>query len=269
MKKYLLLILILLLLTSCKTKELKEEYPKFVSKCYETSITLDGWFEFFCIEASKKNAEIKDTLNNYELGNSTTYTFDGYNLKYKTLDGYYIPIYDENNIEISKVEPMYPSYSTSKEKRSYIKLINNYFNEKKFKNKIDISDLKDLNIDDSLKDKLVLYFNNAFDSEPSNLGEYTEIPVVNIVDSLIENNYYFRVGYYIEYGNIKKINIEIIYKDKYLENINESHPLYSLYKNTKEVEKWIIDNQSFDISKYENYSSDLEILNDTLKGIIS
>jgi hypothetical protein len=245
------------------------ETPKYISKCYIGNIDKDGWFKFLCIELPKINKNSNETTNNFVYDGNASYVFDGINLKYKTLDGYYIPMYDDNNNEISKVEAAYPSYSISKSYREDIKKINKFLNDKKFERKISIEDLDTIDFKVVTKEELVFMFNSAFDKTPSDLGNYINIPFVSIAKSIYVDDYFYQVGYYCEYGNIRKIDIEVIYDgDVYLSNLvinNEaSNGQIILYKKLKEIEEYIITNQDFEITKFKEFDESLKPLSNLL-----
>lgn len=262
-----------LLITGCsnnnKMKEEKIEIPKFVSKCYTGEIDKEGWFKFLCIELPKKNRNVKETLDNYIFNESVSYVFDGINLKYKTLDGYYIPVYDDNKNEISKIEAAYPSYSTSKQYREDIRKINKFLNDKKFERKISIDDLDTIDFKVVTKEELVFMFNSAFDKTPSDLGNYINIPFVAIVNSNYVDDYFYQIGYYCEYGNIRKIDIEVIYEnDNYLSNLvsnhNASNEQILFYEKIKEIETNIIVKQNLDIINFNEYDESFKPLSNLL-----
>lgn len=272
------LIIVSLLITGCsETNEIKSEateFPKYVSKCYISDIDYNGWFKYLCIELSKKNNNVKEVADNYRFDESANYVFDGINLKYKSLDEFYIPVYDENKNEISKVEAPYPSYSVSKKYRDEVKKINKFLNDKKFKNEISLYDLKDLDTKFFSKDELVSMFNYAYTKEPVELGNYIDLPFASIINSISNNGFCFQVGYYSEYGNISKINIEIVYDDgKHLSDLvskgESSKEQNELYSKINKIEQYIILEQKLDISKSDDYDDSLKLLLNVLKGIVS
>lgn len=257
-------------------KQLKKvknvESPAFVSKCVVEEGT-DQWFNYFCIELPKKDKEKKSVDGNYKFDNTVAYTFDGINLKYKNLDDHYIPIYDNNNKEIDKVEAPYPSLSVSTVYRDEIKTINKFFNEKKFSKKISIKDLIELELQKIKKETLINMFNMAYDKKPISLGKYINLPFVSILSSVSDNGYIFQVGYYVEYGNVIKVNIEIIYDDgTYLSDLvaNEGASItqQNLDNKITKIEEFIILNQDFDISNCSAYDESLKMLLNVMKRII-
>lgn len=260
------LCIILLLNSSGCNKEESNEFVglPYVSKCVYVDKE-DGWFDYFCIELSKKDEAKKSVDGNYEFNQDTNYIFDGINLKYQTLDDHYIPIYDKTNKEVDKVDAPYPSLSVSATYRDEMKRINTFFNNKKFAEKITGEDLKDLQLDKIDKETLVNLFNMAYEKDPIELGEYINIPSISIKSSILNNDYQFQVGYFAEYGNIIKINIEVLYEDgtylsDLISNDDSTNEQDELYKKLNNIEDFIIYNQKFDISKYSGYNKELEAL---------
>lgn len=95
----------------------------------------DGWIYLFEIN-------YQNNVNDKKL-----YIFDGYNLKYDKLDGYYIPVIDSTTgKEVDRVIPNYITLGISEKYKEDIKKISDFFNEKQFTNKITLKDLNSLNI---------------------------------------------------------------------------------------------------------------------------
>lgn len=268
---------ILIILSGCDRKiELedthKKEYPAFVSKCVFNNET-DQWFNYFCLELPKLDTKKKSGINNYKFDDNAVYVFDGINLKYKQLDNYYIPIYDKNNMEIGKTDAAFPSLSVSTFYREEVQAINNFFNEKQFSKEISLNDLAGLEISKIEKEILIDMFNRAYHKEPAELGDYLGLPFVAILSSISTNGYIFQVGYYVEYGNIIKVNIEVIYDNgTYLsdlvsnKNLDAEQEAFS--NKLSRLEKFILLNQDFDISKADEYDESLKILLNLMKRII-
>lgn len=278
MKKiFMLLIFCSIFLVACGKNDNSKlvnsnEKIKFVSKC-TTIERNDGWFYYFCIEPMKKDISTDNVKDNYELNEYTNYVFDGVNLKHNSLENYYIPIYDQNNNEIDKTEAPYPTLSISTLYRDEIKIINDFFNKKKFANEIKESDLNELNLTYFDKKVLINMFNSAYLSEPIELGKYINLPFVEIVSSISENGYRFQVGYYVQYGTINKIDIEVLYDNgTYLSDIiadeNASMEQQQLFQKISNIEKYVIQEQSFNISNSDSYDNSLKKLSSVMKRII-
>ena len=269
-----LCIILLLFSSGCNKEEsIENDGLSYVSKCVYVD-KQDGWFDYFCIELSKKDKTKSSVDGNYEFNQDTNYIFDGINLKYQTIENHYIPIYDKTNKEVDKVDAPYPSLSVSATYRDEIKRINTFFSNKKFTKKITVEDLKDLQLDKIDKETLVNLFNMAYEKDPIELGKYINLPSILVTSSISNNGYQFQVGYFAEYGNITKINIEVIYDDgTYLSDLisngDSTNEQEELYKKINSIENSVISNQNFDISQYSDYNKTLEPLLNLMNRIVS
>lgn len=271
MKKIMIILMVSLLLIGCSKVSENDITVSYVSKCV-TKEKSDGWFEIFCIEPLKKDQNLKEVKNNYVYNDKTAYSFDGYNLKYKEIKDCYIPIYDKKGNEVGKVPTSVPSFATSKIYRNEIKEISSFFNTQKFKTKITLNDLEELKIKKIDKQELVNLFNEAFEKQPIEIGKFKNIPILNIIQSEPSDDYIFQVGYYCEYGTIKKINIEVIFNNNtYLSDLaqkkNPKKECLNMYKDIEAFEKYILENQELDISKSNIYKKEYNTLLILLKSI--
>lgn len=267
-KLFLLLIIIFLIVCGCNSSNLNENENNtinFISKCSFRDGE-DGWFKYLCIDVSKKNKNINIIEDNYIFDDKVTYVFDGINLKYQSIENYYIPIYDEEKNEIGRLSSNYPSLSISKELKDEIKEINTYFNKYKFKNKITIDDLKSLNLTFINVHELIDMFNEAIENNPKKLGKYINLPFVSIKQSLNEGGFKYQVGYYLEYGNIRKVDLEVII-EKDSQKVNSDKKYKKLKEDLKLFEKYILQYQTFDISGCDIYSEDYQLLYNLLLGL--
>ncbi len=235
-----------LILTKAKAEETKYEEESYTLK-YAYNARDDGWYDAFKIY-------IKND------GNSV-YNFNGYNLKYDKLDGYYIPVIDEHGNIVYKIDPPSPTLAYSDDYRDDIKSINNLFNEKQFKSKISFDDIKDLNLTKLDKNYIVNLFNKAIESEElTEKGEYIDNIVYGRVesestDSNLKGNYI--LTYTIDYGYISNIYIDF-------ENTNGEYISSKKGKNSKEqnlmasldnVEKEILNNNQQNLSKVKEFNN--------------
>lgn len=155
---------------------------------------------------------------------SVRISFNGYNMRYKELDGYYIKYIDEDTKEVLYTQtPAFPTLSVSEVYGDDVKNINNYFNEKQFKESISISDLNELQIDNFDKNYLVELFNSAIEGELiTEKGNYPDSTLFQFVD--FESNDEdikgtYQLSYMIDFGKVTKINIEFINENnEYLSN---------------------------------------------------
>lgn len=271
MRKIMIIIMVSLLLIGCSKVSENNITVTYVSKCV-TKEKSDGWFEIFCIEPLKKDQNLKEVKNNYVYNDKTTYSFDGYNLKHKEIKDCYIPIYDKKGNEVGKVPTSVPSFATSKIYRDEIEEISSFFNTQKFKTKITLNDLEELKIKKIDKQELVNLFNEAFEKQPIEIGKFKNIPILNIIQSEPNDDYIFQVGYYCEYGTIKKINIEVIFNNNtYLSDLaqkkNPKKEYISMQEDIEVLEKYILENQELDISKSNIYKEEYKTLLILLKSI--
>ena len=269
--KIIKIIIVSLLLVGCSKVSENDITATYVSKCVAKEKN-DGWFEIFCIEPLKKDQNLKEVKNNYFYNDKTTYSFDGYNLKYKEIKDCYIPIYDKKGNEVGKVPTSVPSFATSKIYRDEIKEISSFFNTQKFKTKITLNDLEELKIKKIDKQELVNLFNEAFEKEPIEVGKFKNIPILNIIQSESSDDYIFQVGYYCEYGVIQKINIEVIFNNNtYLSDLvqkkNPKKEYINMQEDIETFEKYILENQDLDISKSNAYKKEYKKLSGLLISI--
>lgn len=264
MKRKIILVLCIILLVGC---EKKSESPEFVVKC-SNKLGEDGWIKAFCISAHKKNSNTDRVKDNYVLNNETSYYYDGYNLKHRRLENYYIPEYDKYGNEVGKFESE-PTLSRSVFHRKDVKNITAFFEEKKFKSEITIDDLNDLKLERIDKKEIVEMFNEAIKSEPRELGKYLNIVFLDYLQTESNANYKFQVGYYLEYGNIIDVDLEIIFNDgNYLSDLVKKGKTTKEYKemqnDLENFEKYILEEQNFEISEASNYNEKYKKLNEIL-----
>lgn len=213
--------------------------PTFNQEKYSILEGDDGWFYAFEISYPK------DTSYNI------TYMFDGYNLKYKELDGYKVPVKDEKGNILYEVSPNYITLSISKDHKSDIHLINDYFNEKQFQSTISSKDLVDLKLDIIDKDLIINCFNKAIISDMQKTpGKYYDKSFVNRISTKSTSKDLvgeWQLSYLNNFGYIKEAKIEFIFEDgTYLSDLAKKDNNYlDLLNNIKTIENKIISNQSY------------------------
>lgn len=203
----------------------------------------DGWvnvFEIYYDKAGEKNS----------------YLFDGYNLKYKELEGYYVPVLNIDGEEVYRVNPNYITLSISEKHKTDIRKISTFFNEKQFVSEISIDNLKELDVTTIKKDYLVELFNKTIKSElKTNTGDYYNSSFVNKVelpssDDSMKGNW--QISYLIDFGYISEVNIEFISSEgKYVSDIESSNANLSknrMFEDIEKLENSIIKNQSFEVN---------------------
>lgn len=211
----------------------------------------DGWIYTFEINYPIDDSEI-------------VYMFDGYNLKYKELDGYYVPVVDDaTNEEIYRITPNYITLSISEEYKWDIQKIVKYFNEKQFIDEISISDLESLDILTISKEYLVDIFNRTINSElKTQPGEYYESSFTGRVyqkstDESMPGEW--QATYILSYGDIYDVNIEFITENGiYLSDKVEKNIISTTEKNLvsqiEAIENNIVSNQNVNSNEVSNTS---------------
>lgn len=207
---------------------------------------------------------------------SINYIFDGYNLKYRPNGTeYYVSYRDmETGEEKERIPSKYATLSTSAVYRDEIKLINNFFNEKKYQKTISIDDLSDLDIEKIDKDYLVDLFNKTIESKVKTTpGQYLEAPSLEWKTQKStdkENPGEWQVMYITDYGYIQDIEIEFIKSDDtYLSELANTRTISTkdskLLNQIEQLEKQILDNQAISLSKDDTtINSDLTNLLNSL-----
>ena len=189
--------------------------------------------------------------------------FDGCNLKYNELEGYYVNLYkDEDKDEIIDKFVTFPSLSTSDHsssknkilERDEVILINDYFNKKQFNHNISEKDLKELKIENFNKEDLIILYNDLISKDMSStLTEYKLYECDYRYDDF-QDGYKVFVGFLVQRSGIAKIEIDLIYKNnKYLsDKINDntaSQDEKEIYEYLQQIEKEIEETQNIDINR--------------------
>ncbi|GFZ29526.1 hypothetical protein CSC2_00520 [Clostridium zeae] len=242
-----------IILTSCSVSSSFKNSPPTYSYSSKTAIEEkeDGWLYFFSYEYSNNN---KDS--------NKSYIFNGYNLKYKHISGYDIPIIDGKTKKVvDTATSSLPYLTLNKEFDEDITNIKKTLIEKQFVTPIEISDLDSLNLKKIQKDNVLKLFNEAMEKKELPNGKYDYLPEANVIQENLLSGYQWQVGYFMAKGNILAVRIELIYdKTKYLSDMIKDNTADSLqkdvYNKIKEIEKQIIDKQSFQISGYEKLTFD-------------
>lgn len=199
----------------------------------------DGWLYFFNYEYTKTDK---------------FYIFNGYNLKYKHIDGYDIPIIDSKTGKIIDIlTSSLPSLALNQKIKPDIDAVECFFSKKQFVTPIKISDLDNLNLNKIHKEDILRLFNLAIGKNDLDNGKYSYLPEADIVQETLLSGYQWQVGFFISHGNILKVRIELIYNgSKYLSDIIDNKKAdefqKNIYKSIKEIENKIINDQSFNIT---------------------
>lgn len=204
----------------------------------------DGWICRFTMEYLYSDLK---TPYYYE------YTCD--NLKYSKLSDYimYGEEADSNGKYYYEIETDHPSYLRNKELNNDIKLISNYFLEKKFTKQIDLDDLKELHLKKIDKQEVIDLYNSAINSKL--IKKFGNYPNTNrttyLTTSMNNNNYTWKLGYILVMGHIKYVNIELLINEQYLSDLIKENKATDeqkeIFDNIKNIENYILKTQKFDI----------------------
>lgn len=289
MKKYIkLFICIIVIMLSCVACKGKQNIDKLPEKKEKTSEAVENMKKRYVKEAfiDKEDGWIYYIhVTKFEGENKLSYEFDGVNMKYYRLDGYYIPMYDENDKEIGQcgTEPML-SYSkkTEKDVESVVK----YLEKKQFgDNDITEQDMKELKLTSVSKKDVVEIYNKLNDLEYIDVGADIDMLYLSFHDiqqKNIDDKTKLQVAYYNPSGGIRRMHIDILYnnngKDEYLsdlvENGTASQQQKDLYINLGKIGQSVIDNQSFAVEKNftnlqgKEYDALFKYLNETDKNLM-
>ncbi|MDD4592749.1 MAG: hypothetical protein PHG06_20345 [Parabacteroides sp.] len=245
----------LFLITACKDSSKKRiAFNYFVKSATEEKE--DGWVYFFNYEY---------TLDNNGQLEKAYYNFGGDNLKHKHIEGLDIPIIDEQTGRIiDYATSSFPYLLLNQDIKPDLLEIQRFFFMKQFVVPIEMADLEELVLKTINKEEVLELFNEAIGKDRLTQGNYAHIPGADIKQEEILSGYQWQVGYFISYGNIVHIRIELIYDEtNYISDLVEKNEAnesqFEIYENIINIEKDIIENQSF-ISGIEGYK-DLSIGN--------
>ena len=204
----------------------------------------DGWIYYFKIVYP-------------ETGGDKSYVFNGYNLKYKEMDGYSIPVVDRKTKEVVElIKPNYVSLINSEVHRQDLINIKDFFNEKQFDRKINVEDIKDLNFDVVSKEYLVDLFNKTIESSKERQdGKYANASFFDIktIDSTEKDlDGKWQVAYILKNGDLYDVNIEFISSDgNYISDTQtmatKNNNDKSLFEEIEKIEDLLIKNQSLSL----------------------
>lgn len=214
---------------------------------YEVKISTemrdDGWFYYLYNEQS---------LNSDERG---YVQYGAYNLKYKHIEGYEIPIKDSETGEILEYASSslpYLHITPNETLQKELNTLNEYLNEFEQGKPLNESDLLHLNLTEINDADVVRQYNEMNSSAAEKKGKYTYLPEASIEQDFVLNGYQWQVGYFISFGNIKCVRIDIVIDESdYLSDIynrNEAtEQQKKMYENIMQIEKEIIHNQNFEV----------------------
>lgn len=200
------LFLFVMIGSGCNTKEPVEAQPNFNFYCKNAiRVTEDGWVYFFNHEWTKEHIEEA----------SSSYLYGAYNLKYKHLDGYDIPMINHQTGEVMQyLEADMPYLACNQNADKEIRALSDFLQKKAFQAPITAADLDGLKFNYIDRDDVVSLFNQMITSENLPEGKYGYLPEASIKqeESLL-SGYRWQVGQFGCLGNIQQLDIELLYED--------------------------------------------------------
>lgn len=255
-----LFIVLIILMSGCQKTEESNE-PGFVDQ-YAFVEKGDGWIYDVIIETSKLNGK-------------RTFLFDGVNLKHKEIEGFYVPILDENSNEIDRGNPTIPSVANNSSMKEEVKKINAYFDEEQFVSPITEEDIIGLETKYFTHEDIINLVNNAL-KDPfaeKGFGEYN-IAQVNCEQMKLKDGSIIQVSYSSIYGYIRVVNLEYIYPDgTYLLDViasnNGNEMQMKVAEDLTRLEKEIVENQEVGNREIQSPIGDKEMFNERLYFLLN
>ncbi|MEG0314439.1 MAG: hypothetical protein RR646_04175 [Erysipelotrichaceae bacterium] len=250
MKKIIILVAFIIMLTGCSSNKQDTVIPQFV----EVKTLLekeDGWvltMNTSYERIDKENEEVIDNIKKYD-DKQEVVSLDGENIKYKKMDDFKGEMYDENGQLIGEIEVDMPSLVYNAEILKEIKEIEVILNTN-FKNgtTLNSESLKNVKFSYFNESDIIKMFNELLNKEPDKFGnQYTKSAECNQVT--ISDGRTLQSSYIASYGNVKLINIEIISKDIYLsDKVREGKATkeeINLQKEIDTLEKQMVDSKEY------------------------
>jgi len=206
------------------------------------------------------------------------YFFDGCNLKYNELDGYYVNIYENESMkEIYYKMPTFPSLSVSDHskgntlERDDVQAIDRFFTERNFEGSIEEKDLSELKITNFAIDDILNLYNTLAAEDFSSELTTLRLSECDYVYDDLKNGFKVFIGFLVERRGVAAIEIDLIYNNgtylsDLISNNKASNKQIKLYENFQKIEGYIINNQDLDISsdfafKGDEYNRIYKLLN--------
>ncbi|MEG0345323.1 MAG: hypothetical protein RR435_02915 [Erysipelotrichaceae bacterium] len=250
MKKIIILVAFIIMLTGCSSNKQDTVIPQFV----EVKNLLekeDGWV--LTMNASyeridKENEEVIDNIKKYD-DEDKAISLSGANIKYKKLDGFKGKMYDEDGSLIGEIEVDMPSLVYNNEILKEIEAIEEML-KGNFKNNTPLNSDSFNNVKLSYfkEADIIKMFNEILKMKPEKFGNQRmkdhECNQITISDGRT-----LQSSYIASYGNVKLINIEIISKDIYLsDKVREGKATkeeINLQKEIDALEKQMVDSKEY------------------------
>lgn len=202
----------------------------------------DGWFFFIAYE-----------YNLSESGEETDRYFnaDAVNLKHNDLKDYQVLVVDEDTQEVTDtIAPEVSYFSMNPKYESLLSELKNHLLEREQKPNLTLDEIAFLKDNDVFShDDIVQTYNSALTNGDLEFGKYGNISESGLKCEKALSGYMWQVGYYVSYGNILAVNIELITEDgTYLSDIapkDRSAQQQQIIEEIDKIEKNIIKTQNF------------------------
>lgn len=256
MKKFICLLLCILvfqtILVSCDKNSSELDYTDIYHSQMAVKELSNGWNLFveytYMID---ENGKVYDE----------SYYIDAVNLKYKELSNFDIACIDSNtNSIVGYVEPQVHYMSMNPSYKSTIDSLYTYFEKRKRS-----CDLKEEELDfvekNDIYDKhdIIELYNESIKKGDLSIGNFMNLSESDLLSENEIDGYKFQAAYFLSYGNIAKINIELIYADgthlSDINNYNLTEEQKIILEDISNIEKEIIEKQTFNITGYETNSN--------------
>lgn len=230
MKKcgFLLLLILSCLVTGCVNKgdniaENEKMITTFVDLCAFKELD-DGWVAHLYIEIPKTNQKSEKVKENFSLKDIDVVKFNIINLKYNNIEGFYIPVKDEEGNEIDKMVTNIPNYIQSSKYGDKMSKISDFLTKKKYDRKITVDDLEGLDTKDIIdKEDIVTLYNDALTNVEDVEYPFAGIKESNLVSRNLNDGSRIQFAYISNFTEIGKCQLEYIYPDGlYLSDMVES-----------------------------------------------
>lgn len=239
-----IIILIVFIFASCQKAIPTEEESTAVEPLFQfetrtaTEEREDGWVYYFTYS--------------YSQGGEPYYGYDAYNLKYTHIEGYDIPIIDEETSKIiDYTTSSIPYLSLNQSSRPELERIDAFFMEKEYTKPVTLADLDGLQTEQIKKEEVLHLFNEAMERGDLPDGKYAYLSEADIVqEASVLSGYQWQIGYIIMHGNILNLRIELLYDGTtHLSNLVEDGKAddaqKSMQQKIQEIQKQILEKQSF------------------------
>jgi hypothetical protein len=201
----------------------------------------DGWVYYMYVGYDAEMTELQYV------------TFNGYNEKYERIDGYNIPVYDDDGKTIIDEIEAQPVLFRNKKYEADVDAIETYFTEQAFDEQITEDDLKTLQLTAIDKSDLVTMYNEILEKETPKAFGPLLLTETYIKTQEVDNDVKVQAAYYSNYGYLQRIRLDVLYGEDYLSDLiaadTATEEQKEVWTNLKTLETYMLDNNTIDISE--------------------